>query len=98
MSIEAERIHRCPNCGAPHSEFMVRFELHGDRTVACGECEEEVTRFESTIRFTVRRGVEREDPFADWEPDMVIDGAEVYITTRGEAACEVEREEWEDAG
>lgn len=94
--IEAERVYRCLECGELRHWHEVRFNSQGNTTDRCPYCKELLPGKEETRRIRIVKGIEREEPHADEEPDMVVEGAEVYfgVQTRGEAAAEVEREEW----
>lgn len=97
MTVYAEPVHRCRACGELRGDFGVKFNKgYGNSTDRCPFCEELTPGTEKTLSITFRKGLPDPDKTPDREPDRVIEGAEIYVSTRGEAAAEVEREEWEN--
>lgn len=89
-----EPVHRCRSCGELRSDFNVRFNNdYGNSTDRCPYCEELLPGTEQTLRLIFRQGLPDPNPTPDRDPDRVIEGVELYITTRGEMAAEVERHE-----
>lgn len=97
MTVYAEPIRRCRNCGEIRSEIGVTWNRNvSTKTDRCPYCEDLNPGTEKTLRFTIRKGLPDPNQSPDREPDRVINRAELYVTTRGEMAAEVERREWAD--
>lgn len=97
MTVQAEPIHRCRECGEIRTSFGVNWNKNvSKKTDRCPYCEALRPGTLKSLRITFRKGVPDPNKPPDREPDRVIEGAEMYVSTRGEAAAEVEREEWED--
>lgn len=94
MGFEPEKLYRCVNCGEyrEYQEVFVSTQLFNDDDF-CPYCQELSPGVEETLRLIFRKGIEEE---GKRPPDLEIGGAEIRVKTRGEAAGEIERREWEE--
>lgn len=110
VSLTPERLFRCRNCGEYREYQEVHLSRAMDDDDLCPYCKEMNAGVEGTLRLIFRKQkVERGQHEArinlesggyihiEEKPDIEVDGAEIYVEqTRGEAAAEVERREWEE--